>query len=561
MNVRKLLDWRKLLIYSHRWLGIAVGVVFILWCVSGFVLMYYGIPTLKAGERLMRMPALDLTTVHVTPAEVVRQLKLKEPARLRISMQGDRPAYRINTGRGFGAWTVVYADTGEKMQPMDAGVAMEWMRRFRPDHAASLRYDAYLTAPDHFVRIPAMQGLLPFHRIALDDAAGTKYYVSEKTGEAVVRTDRLGRLLGFTGYTLHRFFWWRHRSWYTSFLYWISWVGIVMSLTGLVVGIWRYGLTPRFRHKGVYSHSPYKGWMKWHHYAGLIFGLVTFTWMVSGAVDVPAIPSITNVAAPYQSGFTPAQLKQGARSNQGTGGPIDLEPLTIESIRKSAEAIASTLPPKELELLQIGSKPYFIAYRAPSSESELDNWKVQSGLDFLAPNLDQEHVLVSALEPQRGTFTNFERETMFEIAKAAMPGIRVRDAVWLDAYDDYYYQSVASFNVGLMKHVATLPVLRVRFDDPRQTWLYMTPSHGQMVKATAEDRVVRWSLYGLHALDFAFLYSRRPLWDISVVLLLAGSTLLSCTTLVPAYRRLKRHARAAVTPSAAREQKRLIPSS
>src|SRR5207249_4799665 len=29
------------------------------------------------------------------------------------------------------------------------------------------------------------------------------------------------------------------------------------------------------RHKGVHSHSPYKGWMKWHHYAGLIFGLVT----------------------------------------------------------------------------------------------------------------------------------------------------------------------------------------------------------------------------------------------------------------------------------------------
>jgi hypothetical protein len=25
MHVRKLLDWRKLLIYSHRWLGIAVG--------------------------------------------------------------------------------------------------------------------------------------------------------------------------------------------------------------------------------------------------------------------------------------------------------------------------------------------------------------------------------------------------------------------------------------------------------------------------------------------------------------------------------------------------------
>src|SRR5262245_50411381 len=191
MNIRKLLDWRKTLIYSHRWLGIALGVIFLLWCLSGFVLMYYGIPTLKAGERLMRLPPLDLSTVRVSPAEAVRNLKLKDPARLRISMQGDRPVYRINTGRGFGAWTVVYADTGEKMQPMGAEAAMAWMRRFRPEDAPKLRYDAYLTSPDHFVRIPAMQVQLPFHRIALDDGAGTEYYVSEKTGEAVVKTDRI----------------------------------------------------------------------------------------------------------------------------------------------------------------------------------------------------------------------------------------------------------------------------------------------------------------------------------------------------------------------------------
>ena len=40
MRIRKLLDWRKLLIYSHRWLGIVVGLVFVAWCVSGVVLMY-----------------------------------------------------------------------------------------------------------------------------------------------------------------------------------------------------------------------------------------------------------------------------------------------------------------------------------------------------------------------------------------------------------------------------------------------------------------------------------------------------------------------------------------
>ena len=31
MNIRKLLDWRKLLIYSHRWLGIGITVMFLVW--------------------------------------------------------------------------------------------------------------------------------------------------------------------------------------------------------------------------------------------------------------------------------------------------------------------------------------------------------------------------------------------------------------------------------------------------------------------------------------------------------------------------------------------------
>jgi hypothetical protein len=558
MNIRKLLDWRKALIYSHRWLGIAVGIVFVAWCISGFVLMYYGIPTLKAGERLMRLPPLDLSTVRVAPAEAVRNLKLKDPARLRISMQGSRPVYRINTGRGFGNWAVVYADTGEKMKPMDADAAMDWMRRFRPDYASSLRYDAYLTSPDHFVRIPAMQVHLPFHRIALGDRAGTEYYVSEKTGEAVVKADRIGRILGFTGYTLHRFFWWRHKSWYNDFLYWISWIGIVMCVTGLVVGVWRYGLSARFRQKGKQSHSPYHGWMKWHHYAGLIFGLITFTWMVSGAVDVPGIPGLANVASPSQADFTPAQLRQGARSNQGTGAPVNLEAITIEHIRQSAAAVASSFAPKELELLEVGEKPYFIAYRAPASEQEVENWKIQSGLDSLSPNLDQDHVLVSATAPERGVFSLFDDDTMLEVARAAMPGTAVKDAVMLNEYDDYYYYSVASFNVGLMKPVRTLPVLRVRFNDPKQTWLYMTPSHGQMTHATGEGRAVRWSLYGFHALDFAFLYNRRPLWDIVVIALLIGSTVLSSTTLLPMYRRLRRHASRLVSRVTGR--RRQIPS-
>ncbi|HEY9465990.1 MAG TPA: hypothetical protein VIR54_23005 [Vicinamibacterales bacterium] len=89
MRIRKLLDCRKLLIYSHPWLGIAVGAVFVAWCISGVILMYAGVPHLTAGERLMRLPPLDLSTIRVTPAEATAAFK-DPPRRLRISMQGDQ---------------------------------------------------------------------------------------------------------------------------------------------------------------------------------------------------------------------------------------------------------------------------------------------------------------------------------------------------------------------------------------------------------------------------------------------------------------------------------------
>src|SRR4030095_12812430 len=144
--------------------------------------------------------------------------------------------------------------------------------------------------------------------------------------------------------------------------------------------------------------------------------------------------------------------------------------------------------------------------------------------------------------PARGVFRRFDDDAMLQIAKDAMPGASVREATWLNEYDAYYYYSVPSFNLGLMKPVKTLPVLRVRFNDPNDTALYMSPSHGQMMKADKNDRVGRGSLYGLHALDFSFLYHHRPVWDIVVWALLIGSPVVRCTTLVPMYRRLKRHA-------------------
>jgi len=140
MNIRKLLDWRKLLIYSHRWLGIGITVMFLVWTLSGVVLMYYGHPQITTGERLLRLEPIDFSTATVTPAaSKAGGMPNRGPYRVRLSMYDGRPVYRM-TRVSIGNWSAVYADTGEVLPRMGRGQALKWMKQFAPEYASSMTY-------------------------------------------------------------------------------------------------------------------------------------------------------------------------------------------------------------------------------------------------------------------------------------------------------------------------------------------------------------------------------------------------------------------------------------
>ena len=225
MHLRKLLDWRKALIYTHRWAGIALTVVFVIWFVSGIVFMYVGMPTLPAEERLLRMEPLDVATLQVTPAEAAARAGLEAPSRVRIAMHDGRPVYRLQSGAD---WHMVYADTGQPLRGMSADEAMALMRRYVPEHAATLAYERRLTDSDQWTLQSVIRNNMPLHRIALGDAEGTEYYVSEKTGEPVIRTTASGRFWGYVGAVLHWLYFTplrRHAEFWTSFVVWSSLIG------------------------------------------------------------------------------------------------------------------------------------------------------------------------------------------------------------------------------------------------------------------------------------------------------------------------------------------------
>jgi hypothetical protein len=496
MNVRKLLDWRKLLIYSHRWMGIFFGLLFFAWFVSGIAFMYWSMPSLTAEERLAHQDFVDLSKATLSPMEAAEK-GLVLPGGLRIEMRGDRPVYRIS---GF----PVYADTGEPAHfPVTADEAVEIIRKWVPKHAATVRYDARLVESDQWTLQAAQSRQLPLHRIALDDEADTYYYVAEDTGNIAMKTDRESRFKGFWSGVLHWVYFVplrKHGYWWNQFIIWGSFVGGLMCLTGLVAGIWRLSPSRRFRQKRQPSYSPYTGWMRWHHYAGLLFGLLSFTFVISGAFSVNPFGMFSG---------TPMTREQ---RQAVTGSPIGIEPITLEAVRTAVAFLTESFPVKEIDLMQFRGEQYLIANRS----------------------LSFEHRIVSLAHPERGTFKKFDHAIMMDIANEAMAGVPMQDAVWLQQYDNYWRSRDGA---------RSLPVLRVRYLDEQQTWLYLDPHRGTMSKVEWIDRVDRWTYAALHEFDFPWLYERRPHWDIVLILASIGGAVLSFTTLWPTCKRLARHGR------------------
>lgn len=483
----------RLLVYTHRWLSIVSGMLFIVWFVSGIVMMYARMPALEPAERLARLPAINPETIRLAPPAPAEG----EIARLVISTIETRPVFRL-TARG--RTQLVFADTGDPVPRIDADQAVRIARAFEgPQH--SLGYDSRLTDADQWSF--GVRGRMPLHRINVDDGDGTTLYVTENGGEVVLKTTASGRFWGGAGAVLHWLYFTPFRRlstlWAQSII-WLSLAGTIMCVVGIAWGLWRFSPLTGYRLRRHQQWSPYAGWMRWHHYAGLIFGLVTTTWVFSGLLSMD----------PWD--WHPSTAPTREQRQLVSGGPIAVGDLSVIQLRRVLKGFAPEWP-KEVEIVRFRGHYYASAAAG----------------------------MVSFDEPQFGPRAQLSADQVVGAANLAMPGIAIDGMSWLDRYDSYYYDRSGHLS---------LPVLRVRYADPQETWLYFDPRHG--VIARKEERLTRlnrWLYHGFHSLDFPFLYYHRPLWDAVVIALSIGGIVLSATTLTASWRRVRRNLARIAGPS------------
>lgn len=479
----------RVLVYGHRWLGIVLGPLFIVWFASGIVMMYARMPELETEERLARLPPVNPASIRMPPPA-----EFQSAATLTITTVEGRPVYRAApAGRS------VFADTGDPVPPVDADQAIRIARAFVGGHLA-VRYEDRLLDADQWSF--GVRGRMPLYRIAVEDDSGTRLYIAENGGDVVLKTTASGRRWGAAGAVLHWLYFTpfrRHAGLWADAIIWLSIAGAVTCAIGLAWGLWRFAPLRGYRLRDHRQWSPYAAAMRWHHYAGLLFGMTTLTWVFSGLLSMDPWD--------WHPGTAPTRDQ---RANVAGANPRT-DDQSADRIRKAIAAFSPAWP-KEVELARFRGQSYA---RAAAGIVSLD-----------APHLGAQDML--------------RPDLVVGAAAIAMPGVAIDGLQWMDEYDAYYYDRDRRLS---------LPVLRVRYGDPQHTWLYFDPRRGTVVRKEERlSRMNRWLYHGLHSFDFPWLYYRRPLWDVLVIAFSAGGIVLSATTLTASWRRLRRHARRITGP-------------
>jgi PepSY-associated transmembrane protein len=508
---------RKWLILTHRYAGVVLSVFVVLWFATGITMMYAGgMPRLTPEMRLEKLPSLDLARVRLTPAEAAEAGLIEQPGRaVLLSIMG-RPAYRF----GAGEPTTVFADTGEVMEGASLTQARTIAARFAGVTEDQVAHIATLERVDQWTLVQSRQ--LPLHKFRVSDERGTELYVSPRIGEVTMVTTRNGRALAWISTIPHFFYFAALREnqpvWY-QFVVWTSGLVCALAVLGLLLGI-----VQSFRQK-------YVGAMKWHYVTGLVFGVFTATWAFSGLLSME----------PFE--WTNSQPLEVGR-HVFTGGPIDLgkyaamKPAEWDHLvdgRGIKEIELSRIQDEHFYVVRLAHDPDLSRHSGAAASAEADKRPERLHQPYyITGRSESDRLLVRAdtLQVRRQPFST---ESLVARLRTELPEVPIVEQQLLTEYDAYYYSR---------QHLTPLPVLRVKFADPGETWFYIDPSNSTMLsQVTRLSRIERWLYNGLHSLDFPFWYDIRPAWDIVMLVLLLGGLISSSIGLVLGFSRVARGVR------------------
>jgi hypothetical protein len=476
-----MLRWLFLL---HRYLGIGMGLVMLLWCLSGFVMMYKPYPELDEVQQLGTLAALDMEVCCTLPA-------LPESQYLAADLQQHGTQALLALQGSDGTLRQYALDRGALLTGVARDKAHELAAAFAQTRGlGEFRFEGSIHN-DQWTVYGAYNPHRPLYKFAAGDAAGTQWYLSSRDGSVVQYTTREQRIWGYLGAVIH----WlyptllrEHVQAWSQTVIWLTLGGSFLALTGLYFGFKQY----KRRKDG--SHSPYRGLSAWHHYSGVCFGILTLTWTFSGLFSMNPWGLLEGEGA----GAELALLRGGTLST------VDVQHM-LQILPEYREVPEGTI---KFELRPLLGETLLFAVARDGRRTRLD---LDTGQPLVLP-----------------------ADTLRRAASLLLPGAGT-EATLLTQPDAYYYAH----------HVdVPLPVWRIMREGSDEARYYLDPQTGALLRKVDRDaRWTRWLFAALHRGDFSILARSRPVWDLFMLTLLLGVTATCATGFLMGMRRLTMHRR------------------
>ena len=219
----------------HRYVGIVMGVLMLLWFASGVAMLFVHWPEVSETERVAGQPA-------IVWAECCDFGRLRDEQQVTHAVVEDlagRPVLRFDG-------EVLDLATGVLLHHVGAAEAIPVAEAYAAAHGVPVNSPAgpELVERDQWTVTGYFDKRRPFWVLRLDDPRRTDIYVSAHTGQVAQVTDRPTRILNWLGPIPH----WLYpsvlradtRLW-SQVVIWTSLIGTFLTLTGLYLGIvaWR----------------------------------------------------------------------------------------------------------------------------------------------------------------------------------------------------------------------------------------------------------------------------------------------------------------------------------
>jgi len=483
-------------VFVHRWMGVSFCLLFLLWFTSGIVMMYWDYPSVSNAERLEQAQALEVANIRVSPEQAYGRIGTEAKlTRVRLAMLDGRPVYRFRFG--FDDDSMIYADNGEPQAEISPGmarrIAASWIRQ--PAAVAKLEMNF---AEDQWTVSESFSALRPMFKFSWPN--GEQAYVSSVNGEVVQHTTRASRIGAYFGAIPHWLYFTplrKHGAQWGKFVIWASGLATVTAIIGITVGLWMYSPGKPYLNAGAPSAIPYSGQKRWHMILGLIFGVVTCTWAFSGMLSMDPFPEMQGEsdAAGFPGEAIPLR-----------GGPLQISGYSAKDPRQALAQLGPEFKAKELEFTSFVGEPVYLAAMA-GGETRVIPLRGEPSAEF-----DLGRIIAAV------------RQAVQPLAPVEVRTVTEYEAYYLDRHRQ-----------------RPLPVLFVRLNDRGKSAFYIDPKTARIVQSyNSRLRWNRWLYHGLHSFDMPWLYEHRPAWDIVVASLLLGGASLCITSLILAWRVLRR---------------------